>query len=153
MNGNVLLAFFEGRVSAAELRADLDCTRTILGSDSVRHNMVDASNAFSVTTNHLIRLCDAVLAGDLSPEQLEWIGFGLIASDHFNWDTDSLDGERVADALIDWASPSTNYVLTMETVAKFRRRLATGENTFDKMDFGSASMSSGRVTWKTIRDH
>jgi hypothetical protein len=152
MNGTVLLGYFEGRVSAVELKADLDGTRTRLGSDSVRHNMVDVDRNFSVTTNHLIKLCDAVLAGDIPPEQLEWIGFGLIASDHFHWDTDTLDGERVADALIDWASPTTNYVLTMETVAKFRRRLATGENTFDKMDFGSAGISSGRVTWNATRD-
>lgn len=109
--------------------------------------MVDTNVDFSVTTTHLIKLCDAVLAGDIPPEQLEWIGFGLIASDHFNWDTDSVDGERVADTCYDWSSPSTNYILTIKTVGKFRHRLATGENTFNKMDFGSADMSAGRVTW------
>ena len=153
MNGNVLLAFFEDRISAAELKSDLEGTRTILSSDSARHSMVDTDVDFTVTTNHLVKLCDAVLAGDIPPEQLEWIGFGLIASDHFNWDTDTLDGERVADALIDWSSPSTNYVLSMKTVTNFRHRLATGENTFDKMDFGSAGMSAGRVTWNPSPRH
>ena len=153
MNGNVLVAFFEGHASAADLRADLDGTRSALGSGAVRHNMVDSDSDFLVKTNHLIKLCDAVLAGELPPEQLEWIGFGLIASDRFSWLTDTLDGERVADAVIDWASPSANYVLSLETVAKFRRRLATGENTFDQTDFGSPGVSPGRVTWNPAQRH
>jgi hypothetical protein len=148
MNGNVLRAFFENQVSVADLLEDLNGTRSALGADSVRHQMTDTDSEFLVTTNHLLKLCDAVLTDQIPPGHLEWIGFGLVASDHFEWDTDTIDGERVGDTVIDWASPSTNYRLTMDTVRKFRHRLITGENTFDKSDFGTAGMSPGRVVWE-----
>ncbi len=148
MNGNVLRAFLEDRIPVADLLADLAGTRTVLGTDSVRHNMNDTESEFLVTTQHLVKLCDAVLADQLPAGHLEWISFGLIASDNFEWDTDTIDGERVGDTVIDWASPSTNYQLSIDTVRKFRHRLITGENLFDKSDFGTAGMSAGRVVWE-----
>ena len=148
MNGNVLRGFFDDRLTAVDLLADLAGTRSVLGTGSVRHHMTDTESEFVITTEHLVKLCDAVMADQIPPGHLEWIGFGLIASDNFEWDTDTIDGERVGDALFDWASPSTNYQLTIDTVRKFRHRLTTGENTFDQSDFGTAGMSAGRVVWE-----
>jgi hypothetical protein len=152
MNGNVLQAFFTGQGSATDLLNDLVGTRTALGEDSVQHNMTDTDSEFIVTSAHLVLLCDAVLAEQIPAGHLEWIGFGLIASDNFEWDVDTIDGERVGDAVFDWASPAVNYRLTKDTVRKFRHRLLTGESVFDEADFGSAGMSAGRVTWEPIRE-
>lgn len=69
----------------------------------------DLTEEFTVTANHLVRLCDAVLADEIPAEALEAVGFGLIASDMFCWDGDALDGARVAETLYDWAAPEVNY--------------------------------------------
>ena len=93
---------------------------------------------FEVRSEHLVRLCDDVLAGAIEPWKLEPIGFCLVASDTFWWDGDTADGERVAEAAYDWSSPEINYPLTAHTVAKFRLRLLTGESTFTRADTRSA---------------
>lgn len=96
--------------------------------------MQDISEDFTVEPSHLVRLCDAVVAGQLPPEVLEPIGFGLIASDHFVWDGDTPEGSRVAEALYDWSSPEINFALTVETARKFRSRLLSGEDQFTRDD-------------------
>jgi hypothetical protein len=39
----------------------------------------------------------------------------------------------------DWSTPEINYALNRTTVAKFRHRLLTGEDTFTRADLWSAS--------------
>ena len=131
--------FFLGRVEAADLARDLENAFTRTGRDSSRLNMRDLDASFAVTAAHLIRLCDAVLADLIPAQSLEAIGFGLIASDHFEWDGENPDGERVAEALYDWSSPEINYPLTKGNVAKFRHRLLTGEDTFVRADWAAPS--------------
>ncbi len=152
MNAAVLRSFFDNTATIADLVDDLDGTRERLGANSSRHNMHDLHEDFSVTTTHLVKLCDAVLAGRLSPDQLEVIAFGMIASDHFDWDAATPDGERVADTLYDWSAPQVNYSLTTDTVTKFRQRLMTGENTFNKTDlYDGRPPTTSRVIWDPQR--
>ena len=65
-----------------------------------------------------IKLCDAVLAGELPAEALRTIGFALQASDKFYWDGD--EDEVLASVIADWSCPEVNYPLTLENVARFR---------------------------------
>ncbi|KAI9131245.1 hypothetical protein [Acaryochloris sp. CCMEE 5410] len=128
----------------------LDGTRDQLSSSAViRHHMEDLSTGFDVISDHLVKLCDAVLSNELTPESVEWIAFSMIASDHFNWDADTPDGERVAETLFDWSAPEVNYCLTHTTMAKFKHRLMTGEDTFDKTDFYNGYPSASKsIVWK-----
>jgi hypothetical protein len=71
----------------------------------------------------LVRLCDAVLAGELPGSDLEPIAFAVIASDQLQWGDDD---ELVGRVLYDWASPEINWELTPENVRMFRSWL-TGE--------------------------
>lgn len=146
MHAVVLRDFFLGRVSGEQLAADLAGTSERVGFDSYRHHMTDLEEDFSVEPAHLVRLCDAVLAGTVPAAALADVGFGMIASDHFLWDTDSPDGYRVGDTLYDWSSPEINFPLNAQTVAKFRHRLLTGEDTFTRED-GRARPKPRRVSW------
>jgi len=125
----VLKEFFEGKVDANALAAELHGAVETVGITSHYH-IEDMEGELEVTAAHLVRLCDAVLTGRLAPEALETIGFCLVASDGFYWDTDKGDGEVVAETCFDWSEPRINHSLTIDNVRGFRERLLTGHNTF-----------------------
>ena len=134
MREQLLRDFFVGNATAAELAHDLEDAIIRTGAQSQMHPIEAMDTDFVVQPEHLIRLCDAVLAGQLRPESLEAVGFCLLGSDCFEWDVDSAGGERVADVAISWSVPVANYPLNAGTVAKFRHLLATGEDTFTGAD-------------------
>ncbi len=101
----------------------------------------DLDSDFEITSAHLIMLCDGVLQGELASGHLEIVAFSIIGSDHFEWGT-----ERVGETIPDWGAPEANYELSPETVAKFRHRLATGEDTFTDQDL-SKEPAGNRVVW------
>ena len=133
MHEQTLRDFMTGDATAAELRRDLANAIVQRGHDSYEHPIVPMVDPFDLTPQHLVRLCDAILAGDLPAASLEPIGFCLIASDRFDWQ-DGPAGETLAKTLNDWATPQINYPLNESTVAKFRQRLLTGEDTFTRAD-------------------
>jgi len=134
MREAVLRDFFVGKAEIATLRRDLEGTVTRTSHGVFTHHVIAMDGHFTMSRAHLIALCDAVLVGDLPPQDLSVIGFSLETSDHFEWDFDSPEGELIGETLADWSSPEINYPLTLGTVAKFRHRLATGEDTFSRAD-------------------
>ena len=148
MRASVLRDFFLGRATGSQLAADLVGTTVQTGVDTFQHRMADLDQDFTVEPAHLVRLCDAVLAGELAPERLQEVAFGMIASDHFLWDTDTPEGELVANVLYPWSAPEVNYALTPVTVAKFRHWLVSGENTLGREDT-TGRRGRGSVTWRS----
>lgn len=134
MHEAVLRDYFAGTADIGTLCADLRGAVTRTSHDVFSQHIVDMDTDFDVTTAHLIGLCDAVLAGHLSPSDLSVIAFCLVASENFRWDTDTPDGNLIAETLCEWDSPEINYPLNLQTVAKFRHRLVTGEDTFTRAD-------------------
>ena len=100
--------------------------------DSRRLIVETMGEKFSLRSDHVAKLCDAVLEGKLNPANLEAIGFALIASDQFEWSTDTEDGERVGEVLFDWSAPEVNHDLTAENVRRWKHYLETGEPAFEK---------------------
>jgi hypothetical protein len=151
MNARVLRDFLEDRIQASVLSADLRDAFEQTSVDSFRLHMTDLTEDFAVRPEHLVKLCDAVLTGQLDAEALRAIGFGMIASDHFDWDGEAPGGAAVAKTLHDWASPEANYGLSPRTVAKFKHRLLTGEDTFTHAD---AVQGGKRRTddWSSVDD-
>jgi len=128
---DVLRQFFEGGASAADLAHDLEGALVADGPSVTRHPIVDMVGAFEVQPHHLVRVCEAVLDGAIQPALLEAIGFCLVASDAFHWDSDSSDGGRVADVAYAWSAPEINYPLTHPNVGAWRRRLLGEEVSFE----------------------
>jgi hypothetical protein len=79
---------------------------------------------FQIEPEHLIRPCDAILSNSISPGVLQPIAFCMIASDNFEWDSETDSGDVVSRALFDWSAPEINYPLTTENVRLARERLA-----------------------------
>lgn len=130
MHGAVLRGFFQGSVSTQELARDLDEAWQVVGPQSRHFIWSDIDASFEITSEHLVRLCEAVLTGGLEPWKLEVAAACLFASDHFTWNGDTVEGDRIASTINDWVTPEINYVLSKRTAEKFRHRLITGEDPF-----------------------
>jgi len=124
MHEETLRDFFIGTATAHELVDDLEGSLVHRG-DVTDHLIVDMSDDFHV--HHLLRVCDAILAGQIDSAHLQTIGFCLQASDSFFWDSDEPGGDRVSEVTADWSAPQINYALTPDNVRKWRHYLATCE--------------------------
>lgn len=133
MREQVLKEFFAGNIDARLLAKDLRGA-IVMSGGITKHPIEDMNEAFELQPEHLARLCDAVLAGDLKPEHLQAIGFCIVASDRFKFDTDTREGELVGDTAMEWSAPMVHYPLTLANVAKFRERLVTGKDPFTVAD-------------------
>jgi len=125
---DVLRRFFLGATGADVLAEDLKGAQVPKGPKTTVHPIVDMDIEFEVRPEHLVRVCDAVLAGAIQVDDLKAIGFCLEASNHFLWDGDSESGALVANTAADWCSPEINFPLTVSNVQKFRDRLITGRD-------------------------
>jgi hypothetical protein len=130
--------FFEGHASAADLERDAagSVERSVDGNGAqfAQHRITDMAGEFTVTTEHMLRLVDAVISGDLSSDAIDAIVFCLEASDRFIWDIEEDNGDRIADALFWLGTPEINYPLTPKVLQKIRQYLLTGEKTLTKAD-------------------
>ena len=126
MHEAILRDFLAGTADVATLRNDLIGSLTV-AEDSLEYDVVKMAEPFRVIPRHLVRLCEAVLDNSLPPEVLQPIGLCVISSDHFAW-ADTATGDLVVQTLNDWASPETNYPLTIGIVKLFRERLLTGKD-------------------------
>lgn len=79
-----------------------------------------------VSPAHLVRVCDAILASRCEPTILRDVGFLLIGSDAFEYDSDTEEGARVAETAADWSAPEINWPLTLDNVREWRSFLDTG---------------------------
>jgi hypothetical protein len=135
----VLRYFFEGYASAAELAAEARGARVREGPEQGPHvyrfRVERMARDFEVSPGHLVGLLDAVASGELTVEVAhvvcDWLDGG---NEHFLWDADTPDGERVANALFWLGNPEINYPLTPGVLAKIRQYLLTGENQLTSAD-------------------
>ena len=132
MRAETLRRFFAGEATAGELATELQGTWTLLPTGARRFSCTELDDAFLVKPGHLVRVCDAVLAGQLAPALLESLGACLVGTtESWTWDEEDDIAVRVAYA---WDTPAINYKLTMSTTAKYRHWLLTGENIFGPED-------------------
>ena len=137
MHEYVLRDYFLGTSDIADLRADLQGEVTQTSYDVFSQHVVSMDADFDVTAIHLVSLCDAVLAGHLPAVDLSVIAFCLVASGHFRWDAKTPTVNVIEETLHEWDSPEINYALNDRTIAKFRHRLITGQDTFTRADFAT----------------
>jgi hypothetical protein len=111
--------FLLGAVPPGRLAAEARDAVEPVGRSSRRVHIEDlpAGQEATITSEMLVRLCDAALDGSLPASSLEPIAFAIVASDHFRWD----DGDDVVGrVLYDWASPEINFALTADNLRMFR---------------------------------
>jgi hypothetical protein len=144
----VIQDFFAGRATAKELTAEaagaVERHTDSGGTQHSRLRSIATSKELEVTPEHLLKLLDAVEAGELGLDVLDAVCFCVEASDSFSWDADETEGgRRVAEALFLLGTPEINYPLTPVVLGKIRHLLLTGEETFGKEDLAP----------RTVRPH
>ncbi len=134
----VLRQFFEGHASASDLARDIvgtrDSSERFGFRSSANYAVLPMATEFTVEPAHLERVVAAVLARELTVEDLGTLCFVLEFSERFRWDADTPDGERVANAVFWLGTPEINYPLTERVLAKVGYYLATGEDTLTLAD-------------------
>jgi hypothetical protein len=125
VNEATLRAFFRGTVSLDHLAAELRGAGEPLSGTGRQGAIqgVSSDEDVTITAAMLVRLCDAVLAGDLPAPALETVALAAVASDRLHWREDD---ELVGRVLYDWASPGIGWGLSSGSIRMFRDWL-TGE--------------------------
>ena len=134
MTEQLLYDFLAGLASAEELGPALVAAR--IAPDTWRFRTSDNYRVEplirprEVTPRHIERFIDALETGALSNEHVAIACFLIQAgTGRFMWDTDTSEGERVADAIFWLGTPEINYPLTPDTLTRIRQYLHTGDNT------------------------
>lgn len=132
LNEEAIASFLSGELAPEVLAREAE--GAIEWLDGIRSNIHvrDMSRHFLVTAEMLVRLCEAALAGQLSPLSLSTVAFAIIASDHFEWE-DAL----VAAVLHDWSSPEINDPLHPDNLERFRAWLMRDEPYPESSDSGT----------------
>lgn len=125
MTERVLQNYFEGKASAADLSRDVQSSQTRTGQDTTSVHVIQISEeeGFYVTRKHMLMLCDDAIAGHLSMEALNTIGFALMTSEHFVMNDGTEEGEVVSDTAFEWDNPEIGYDLTIENMKHWKARL------------------------------
>jgi hypothetical protein len=130
MKEQVLLDYLKNKVSVELLAADLKGSQIKTGYDTTSVNIEDIKEEgeFNITKEHLIRLCNDALNGNLSFEDLNTIAFAVFASEFFCNDENDEIVDRV---LFDWDNPEIGFSLTEDNMKKWKQLLETGVDGFD----------------------
>ncbi len=135
MRTSILRSFIDGTCDVQTLADDLEGSVARTSLDIISHYIDDDLEADTpVAAAHLVTICDAFARGELTPQMIQQIGFAMMASDYFGWDSNKRDGERVAAVIDWWDSPEINYPITDWSIPKFRHYLCTGEDLFTSED-------------------
>ena len=145
MTEKKLREYFENLVTVEQLSIDLKDSQKKTSHD-VTTVYVDTltSGEFEIKKEHLIKLCDDTISGQLFPVDLNTISFALISSDYFYWDTETGDGEVIAETIFDWDNPDIGFDLTIKNIELWKEYLLTGIYKLDKDDLKKKFRNDGK---------
>ena len=129
-----LRKYFEGKINATELKAVID---KMLKDEDFDSRDDSFGTEMELNAHHLVKVCDDILAGKMSPDYAAHIGAELTTSDQFIFE-DSALGSRAEDVAFDWDSYDVTYLFNLETIQKFKTRLLTGNDLFVDSDFADS---------------
>jgi len=118
MREQTIAAFLTGETDAEVLNSE--ALQSIAHYDHIRTAIaiIDMDRPFIISRDHVIKLCDAAIEGRLSESALNAVAFALVATDHFEWEDDT-----IAEVLYDWSAPEINYPLTPVTLSMHKEWL------------------------------
>jgi hypothetical protein len=126
MHESVLRDYFLGLVDETRLNDDLASSVVQTSYDVITHYVNPMDENFQVERSHLVKLCDAVLAGHLDATHLELIGDCLVMSEHFILPDESTAAYVVRETAYYWSD--TSSLPALADVAKSRQRLLMGND-------------------------
>ncbi len=133
MKEQILKDFLINKTTIDSLSVDLKDSQRKTGFDTttVYIDQIKKLGEFEISTDHLIRLCDAAINGKLTMIDLNTIAYSLITSDYFTWDSETENGKRIATVIYDWDNPEIGFNLTVDNVKLWKDYLLTGNYRLD----------------------
>ena len=140
MTEQKLKEYFEGKITADELKSDVSNSQVKTGYDTTRVSIGQIQyGEFEVQKEHLIKLCDDFIAQNINSEDLNTIAFCLVFSDYFNW-----DNEIISNVIFDWDNPLIGYDINKKNVLLWKDYLKNGNYNLDKNELKEKFRSKGK---------
>jgi hypothetical protein len=129
MHELILKQYFEDELPIEILAADVKNTqrKETYDTTSVNVNQIQDNGTYQVKREHLLKLCNEAISGNLILEDINSIALALVFSEYFVWDSKTVEGEIIETVVYDWDSPEINFPLTIENMLLWRHYLLTGE--------------------------
>ena len=149
MKESILKKYFENQISAELLAEDLKDSQQKTGYDttSVTINSLD-NREFEVKKEHLIKLCEDYQNNQISGKDLNTIGFALMFSDFFYWDSETKSGEIISQVISDWDNENIGYDINRKNVQLWKEYLEIGNYCLDKNELKEKFRKKGK--WKKL---
>jgi hypothetical protein len=146
MTGQTLLNYFQNTATVDELAEDLKGSQQKSSYDatSAYVTTIDTGKEFNVTKDHLIKLCDDVISGNLTTSDLNTIAFAIISSDFFTWDNEADDATIIETVIYDWDNPGIGFDITIKNVGHWKEYLQTGNYNLDKEELKAKFRNDGK---------
>jgi hypothetical protein len=145
MTEQKLREYFESNLDTGQLSLDLKGSQKKTGYDT-KAVYIDTQKVgkFEIKKEHLIKLSDDTIAGKLEPADLNTIGFALMTSDFFHWDSETQEGEIMLRVISEWDNPEIGFDINIKNIRLWRHYLLTGEYKLDKNELKQKFRSKGK---------
>ena len=133
MTESALEKYFNSQIAAHELLEDVIGSQSKTGADTKEYYIdpISDSGEYTITRQHLKKLCLDTLTGIIGLEDLNTIAFALSASDYFTWDAMPKEDYSIIDnTLFAWDNPGISVALTRENLKLWLEYLDTGHYPF-----------------------
>ncbi len=129
MTEEAVKKYFDGIISVDVLSADLKNSIIKTGYDTSKIYITpfEEEGEYFISRQHLLKLCNDTIDGNLTPIDLNTVACGLMASDYFHWDNTTKEGKIITDTLFDWDNPEICFPITKDNLILWRIYLETGE--------------------------
>lgn len=146
MTEQTLLNYFLNAATVDELKEDLKGSQQKTSDDttSVYINSIDTDEEFYVTKDHLIKLCDDAINGNLTTTDLNTIAFAIISSDFFAWDNEADDANIIETVIYDWDNPEIGFDITIKNIGHWKKYLQTGNYNLDREELKTKFRNDGK---------
>jgi len=145
----ILKKYLENKISAKILANDLRHSQNKTGYDTISVTIESLeSGEFEIKKTHLVDLCEAYLNEQITSEDLNTIGFALMASEFFHWDDETMFGEIIGEVISGWDNENIGYDINRKNVQLWKEYLNTGNYRLDKNELRQKFRNKGK--WKKL---
>jgi hypothetical protein len=149
MKESILKKYFDNELSVEILAEDLMNSQQKTGYDTTSVSVKTIENGeFEIEKKHLVKLCEAYLKQYITGEDLNTIGFALMFSEFFYWNTKTKSGEIISQVINDWDNEKIGYDINRKNVQLWKEYLETGNYCLDKNELKLKFRKKGK--WKKL---
>ncbi len=128
MTESILKEYFENKISSEFLSTDLNGSIKNLTYDTSEISVVkmESDSEFEVKQNHLNKILNDTLNGNLTYKNLKTIASGLMFSEYFTWNSDTEIGNRIATIIQELDNTEIFFPLSTENIKLWNEFLESG---------------------------